>query len=149
VRVAWKDERLGPDLIEYGEAVSAFLFHIRWVNMMIFLMLFLYALSNPCTVSHAHHYSDLRLAIIQVGKVEKCEFYYSNLEERTTPVEPLTFDVDFELSMLESNKDKIVVAKIDKERLKPGVLAICIYCSSCRACVSMRLIHKSELKTAK
>lgn len=117
--------------------------------MMMLLFFFLCAQSNPCTVSHTHQYSDLRLAVVQVGKVEKCEFFYSDLEERTTPVEPLTFDVDFELSILELSEEKTVVTRVVKERLKQGVLGICIYCSYCRACVSMRLLDKSDLKKAK
>jgi hypothetical protein len=117
--------------------------------MMMSLVLFLYVLSSPCTVSHTHHYSDLRVAVVQVGKVERCEFYYSNLEERTVPVEPLTFDVDFELSILELSEDKTIITRIDKERLKQGVVGICIYCSYCRACVSMRLVNQGELKVAK
>jgi hypothetical protein len=113
---------------------------------MMFLVFFLFAQSDPCTVSHAHQYSDLRLAIIEVGKVEKCEFYYSNLEERTTPADPLIFDVEFELSLVQWSEDRTAVKRIEKARLKQGVIGICIYCSYCRACVSMRLIDKSELK---
>ncbi len=124
-------------------------YFIQMGNYMMFLVFFLCTLSHPYTVSHAHQYGDLRLAMVQVGKVEKGEFYYSNLEERTTPVEPLTFGAEFELSIVESNEDKIVVTRVDKERLKQGVLGICIYCSYCRTCVSMRLIDKNDLKMAK
>jgi hypothetical protein len=49
--------------------------------LLLFPALFLFAQCDPCRVSHAHQDSGLRLAIIGVGKVEKCEFYYSNLEE--------------------------------------------------------------------
>src|SRR5688500_17310520 len=114
--------------------------------LLLFPALFLFAQSDPCRLAHAHQYSDLRLAIIEVGKVEKCEFYYSNLEERTTPADPLIFDVEFELSLVQRSEDKTVVKRVEKAKLKQGVMGICIYCSYCRACVSMRLIDKSELK---
>jgi hypothetical protein len=115
---------------------------------MLLLVAVVLAQSAPCGASHVHHYSDLRLAIVQVGKVEKCHFYYSDIQERTSPAQPLSFDTEFQLIRVEFGEKKTTLTQVNKDRLKQGDFGLCIFCPSCHACLSLRLIDKSEWKSA-
>ena len=115
---------------------------------MLSLVMLTLTQAAPCGTAHAHHYKDLRLAIVQVGKIEKCYFYYSDIEGRTSPAQPLYFDAAFQLIRVDFGGSKTTLTKLEKDKLKRGDIGLCIFCPLCNACLSLRLIDESEWKSA-
>ena len=92
--------------------------------------------------AHAHQYSDVRMAVIEVSNVSQCGFSFVDLEENTVGIDnSFEFARDFEVVRIEQNNEKASnFAKVQMSRkdVKKGMRAIAIYCAACKAVFSLK-----------
>ena len=92
--------------------------------------------------AHAHQYSDVRMAIIEVNDVTQCGFSFINLEENTVGMDnSFHFDHDFEVVRNEQNGENttnFAKVQIPRKAVKKGMRAIAIYCAACKAIFSLK-----------
>ena len=92
--------------------------------------------------AHAHQYSDVRMAVIEVNHVSPCGFSYINLEDNTVGIDnSFQFAHDFEVVRIEQNNEKasnFAKVQMSRKAVRKGMRAIAIYCSACKAVFSLK-----------
>jgi hypothetical protein len=106
-------------------------------------------LSGECPVpAHAHRYSDVRIADIEVNKVDSCGFSFADLEDNSVGVDNfLQFSNEFCITRTESNKQQSTqyrTIKMPKKDLKEGMRGAAIYCAYCKAVFTLRLDSRNK-----
>jgi hypothetical protein len=75
-------------------------------------------------LTHAHRYSDVRIAGVEVNKVEPCGFSFVNLEDNSLGVDNfLQFSSEFCVTRAEGNKQEASeyrMVRLPKKDLKKG-----------------------------
>jgi hypothetical protein len=99
--------------------------------------------SGCATAQHAHQYSDIRIAAIEVTKADDCGFSYADLETNTVGIDNhLQFTHDFEIIQLvrtSSEKfDEIVTVERPKRRVKQGMRGVAVYCMGCMTIFNLK-----------
>ena len=88
-----------------------------------------------CAAAHSHHYSDMRIALVEITETEDCGFSYANLEDRTVGL-----DNHFQYA------DSFIVARnpeftpdaqqvhsnlLTRQAIRKGMRGIAVYCNEC------------------
>lgn len=100
-------------------------------------------LDSDCTnASHAHQFSDLRFAAIEVLKVSKCGFSFADLEEHTIgPDNYFQFSNDF--VVVDVTRDKksgtsLEMRERSKDSVKENARCLAMYCRACKVAFSLK-----------
>lgn len=98
---------------------------------------------------HSHQYSDIRIAAVEVMKVEECGFSFVDLEENTVGLDNhFFFDVGFEIIQFEkkaANSGMYQTAGATRDSIKRGLRAIAVYCQGCKAVINLKPLSNSEI----
>ena len=98
---------------------------------------------------HAHLYSDIRIAAIEITRVEECGIGYADLEENTVGLDNyFMFDAGFEIIILErkaSNSGEYQTVGGTRRDVKRGMRAVAVYCQGCRAVLNLKPLSENEI----
>ena len=98
---------------------------------------------GDCTLaSHAHQFSDLRFAAIEVLKVNKCGFSFVDLEEHTVgPDNYFQFANDFvvvDVTRDQKPRASLEMRERSKESVKENDRCLAMYCRACKVAFSLK-----------
>ncbi len=108
--------------------------------------------SKACTgVSHAHQYSDLRIAAVEVSKVDECGFSFADLEQQTVGLDNhLDFSSDFRVLQIDKGDQGSQIMQtleMNKKVFKRGIRGVAAYCSACKTVFTFRPFAPGEVTT--
>jgi hypothetical protein len=92
--------------------------------------------------AHAHQYSDIRVALVEVSQTDGCGFSYIDLENNSVGMDQhfLYSDVFVATRQNETAGGKTaMLTKISRESIKRGERGLAFYCSHCNAILTFRL----------
>jgi hypothetical protein len=100
--------------------------------------------STTCSkAEHAHRFSDLRVAIVELTSSDKCGFSYLDLEANTTgPDDHLQYSSDFIVAKAAVNKPgtaDIYSEMLTPEALHRGTRGIAFYCRECKQVLTFKV----------
>ena len=92
--------------------------------------------------THAHQYSDLRMAMVEVSEVNQCGFSFANLESNTVGLDnALQYSHDFVLVKVASkdkNTSTLVKTNLTRTSVKKGMHGVAVYCAVCKTVFTLR-----------
>ena len=98
---------------------------------------------------HTHQYSDIRIAAIEVTRVEECGFSYVDLEENTVGLDNhFSFDSGFEIIQVAKKAEKsgeFHMLGATRKDVRKGMRGVAVYCMGCRAVISLRPLSGNEI----
>ncbi|HSE98451.1 MAG TPA: hypothetical protein VLD57_09330 [Blastocatellia bacterium] len=98
---------------------------------------------------HTHQYSDIRIAAIEITRVDECGIGYADLEENTVGLDNhFMFDAGFEIILLErkaSNSGEYQTVGATRSDVNRGMRAVAVYCQSCRAVLNLKSLSENEI----
>ena len=98
--------------------------------------------SHCSGATHAHQYSDVRVAFVELRDIDDCGFSYLDIEQNSVgPDQQFAFCDDFVASRQESNPrtKEVRLIEVQRESLKKGARGLAFYCSHCKTIFSLRL----------
>jgi hypothetical protein len=105
---------------------------------------------NGCaTAQHAHLYSDIRIAAVEVTRTDSCGFSYADLESNTVGLDNhLQFTQAFEIVQIlkaaSGKYDEMVAVERQKSKVKQGMRALAVYCMGCMTVFNLQILPDNE-----
>ena len=100
--------------------------------------------TNMCSgeAQHAHQYSDVRVAPVEIKDKDDCGFSYMDIEQNSIGLDQrFIFADDFVASREESQsgRKEVLLVQVSKDALKSGERGLAFYCSHCKTIFSLKL----------
>jgi hypothetical protein len=99
--------------------------------------------TNCTAATHAHRFSDMRLALVEITAADSCGCDFVNLEDNTTGLDN-HFQYGDGFLVTRANNDKPEAQTIHSEVLTTravhkGTKGIAIYCGTCKALMMLKV----------
>lgn len=101
--------------------------------------------TNCSAATHAHRFSDMRLALVEITAADTCGFDFVNLEEKTTGLDNhFQYGEEFVVTRAPEFKpdtQRIDTSVLTRKAIHRGTRGIAIYCGTCKALMVLKVTN--------